>query len=496
MKSKQEISIQFKEENPDCEFSVSTIIREFPQFAVTPTTRDLERNTCPTHANARRLIKVINVKLQKNNMPSLPTSCRAFVGDTLCKGPLITEDPKTWSIECLDSKCNRCPGLIIHLPKDVLKEPTVFSQWASKKQTVLIKGEQKEKYIFSLYTETSSLKEAIDRLNKMTNKLALHIYTAAKQWEAHVEARNHLDKESIITIEDYQMNLEAVYTENPTSMAYSSNKVTVALYPICVEYIDANGDLKKGAISFLTDDKVHDHQQVRNFEKRMFEILKEKLGRSFKYWKRFSDGCDGQFRSRYTVADLMKAPKRFNCDIVSFDYFEANEGKNISDTIGSIIKCAYIRGMHKTERGVHNVKDIIEIVKSELQSNMKNFSFFIVGEFGETERIVSRDECKIDAIMKKHSLVAQEGKIITRRWTCENCTVSVICQECKESNSFVDARNVVLGTDDDNILIEKVKDPEDEGQTDGESNVKESDVETEDQEETIQSGDIILGLSG
>ena len=67
------------------------------------------------------------------------------------------------------------------------------------------------------------------------------------------------------------MNLEAIYSENPTSMAYSSNKVTVAIYPICVEYIGEDGSLQKGAISFLTDDKIHDHQQIRDFEVHMFQ---------------------------------------------------------------------------------------------------------------------------------------------------------------------------------------------------------------------------------
>ena len=75
-----------------------------------------------------------------------------------------------------------------------------------------------------------------------------------------------------------------------------------------------------------------------------FEIIREKLGRPIVSWKRFSDGCDGRFRSRYTVTDFMKACARFDLKQASFDYFEANEGKNVSDTIGSIVKCAYVRG--------------------------------------------------------------------------------------------------------------------------------------------------------
>ena len=49
--TRKDIAEAFKKENPECDYSVSTITREFPQNAVTATTRDLERNTCPVHAN-------------------------------------------------------------------------------------------------------------------------------------------------------------------------------------------------------------------------------------------------------------------------------------------------------------------------------------------------------------------------------------------------------------------------------------------------------------
>ena len=51
LRSRESIASDFKEKNPECEFKISTIIREFPQNAVTSTSRDAERNTCPTHAN-------------------------------------------------------------------------------------------------------------------------------------------------------------------------------------------------------------------------------------------------------------------------------------------------------------------------------------------------------------------------------------------------------------------------------------------------------------
>ena len=79
----------------------------------------------------------------------------------------------------------------------------------------------------------------------------------------------NLNNESVITIEDYQQNWEVEYNENPTSMAYSSNKTSVALCPVCVEF-KVNDVLRKGGVIFISDDKKQDMQQVYAFEERMF----------------------------------------------------------------------------------------------------------------------------------------------------------------------------------------------------------------------------------
>ena len=70
------------------------------------------------------------------------------------------------------------------------------------------------------------------------------------------------------------MNMEVVYGENPTALAYSCNKNSVATYPICIEYKSPDGKICKGAVTFLSEDKEHSHQQVQQFEKRMLEIVK------------------------------------------------------------------------------------------------------------------------------------------------------------------------------------------------------------------------------
>ena len=53
-------------------------------------------------------------------------------------------------------------------------------------------------------------------------------------------------------------------------------------------------------------------------------------------------------------------PVAFNLEHVSFN-FEAHEGKNISDSIGSIVKSAFQRSIAKSDQGLTSVHEILEI---------------------------------------------------------------------------------------------------------------------------------------
>ena len=139
------------------------------------------------------------------------------------------------------------------------------------------------------------------KLQEICKPLRLHIFTSHMQWNGHNEARQNLDENTFISIEDYQMNMEVVYKENPTSLAYSTNKMTVAMYPICLEYKTPEGTISKGAVTFISDDKDHSHQQVQQFDKRMFQIVCEHLKCPITNWIRYSDGCGAQFKSGYVL---------------------------------------------------------------------------------------------------------------------------------------------------------------------------------------------------
>ena len=167
-------------------------------------------------------------------------------------------------------------------------------------------------------------------------------------------------------------------------MAHSSNKQTIAIYPLCVKYIDDDRILCKGGIVFMSEDKNHDYQQVEAFEARAFEIFREKIRPNIKHRKRFSNGCGSQFWSRFVAADMVKMHSKLSLENNSYDRFEANEGKSISDTLlGSTVKCAFNRETVKKDKGVTLLADIVNLIRSEIKQSTKKFTFFIVEEFGD-----------------------------------------------------------------------------------------------------------------
>ena len=111
------------------------------------------------------------------------------------------------------------------------KSEVKYSQWPSEKKKITKEKKGKivtvEKSIYNLYPVTSPLAKSIETLNEMC----------------------------LILTKD----------------------TLIAMYPICIEYLDDDGKLAKGAITFISADTAHCNQQVQMFEKRALKIVSEKL---------------------------------------------------------------------------------------------------------------------------------------------------------------------------------------------------------------------------
>ena len=346
--------------------------------------------------------------------------------------------------------------------------------------------------MFGLVKHVARVQDAVTTLIDMLPELKRHIYTSHVQWHAHSTLPSNLDRESVITIEDYQQNMEVIYNEMPTSTAYSGNKTTVAMYPMIFECLDSDGVLSKAAYVFLSDDKQHDHQQVRAFEKEAFRLFREDTGINVVNWARFTDGCGAQFRSQYCNGDLMKACDDLQLKSASFHYFEANEGKNISDAVGSIAKCAFMRAVSREEvEGLTSAIEVVDIINTHLSEEMPKFKIMKAVFFPNLTRIPAKDRVglEFDAIMWTHSITVRKDGLIADQLSCLNCTVSKICPQCLEKDLVIEKPSA---SDEYESCDERFYDSMDDGCTDDDDD---DDIE-DDSEVPFNRGDIVWAKYG
>lgn len=497
------ISSEFLAENPACPFKASTIMREFPQNAVTASEKDKRRNVCPYHSNARRIVSA----LHNNDVAmDIPSSVRGMCMTHMCEDESVEEvDPVTWNRECATGRCKHCPTPQITIPTEKATKVISFSLWEygvdevkKKKQEAKLRekelreaevaeegskeennekeGKKKSKEkadgrVFGLFRHAASVQETADMLLAILTKLKSHTYNAYCQWNAHTQNRSALDEASIITIEDYQQNLEIEYNEMPTSMAFSSNKTTVALYPCVVEY-KVDDVLHKGAIVFLSDDKIHDMQQVSAFEMRMFEILRAKIPHDVTNWQRWSDGAGHEFRSQFCNAELMRLKNELGLTQASFEYFEAHEGKNVSDALGSIIKNKVKRILADHMDGIRSSEELVSLL-SVMPDQTAKFTFIVVENFKEIARIPAKERASLafPGIMKTHSIKIVNNGLLANEQTCTTCTPSEMCAICNNLPATVTSNTSVIDADDvEQDGTERVDD--DENASDEESDIE------------------------
>ena len=60
--------------------------------------------------------------------------------------------------------------------------------------------------------------------------------------------------------------------------------------------------------------------------------------------------------------------------------------KSCSDSIGSIGKCSFIRGMLQSQHSVCNIYDILAVIQNESKQSTKKYDFFIVKKVGSFQK--------------------------------------------------------------------------------------------------------------
>ena len=484
--------------NLACPFSKRTLLREFPQFAVTPTARDAGRNTCSTHSNGRRRLRA----LQKVGvLANLPVSCRSIASLGLCKGAGFDSTISlTWDQQCCVDVHKDCPVQVTSVPDHLKDRQVSVLLWSVKEDPDNKKDKNgKTKKVCGLFSSITTVQKLAEDFDKSVVNLKRHIFTANWEFSVLRKRTEHLEMEDLITIEDYQQNLSLFYREMTTSMAYSANVVQIMIYPMALRYLVTSVDennvigtrVAKAFVVFLSKDLKHDHQQVLAMEKRMFNIVENKLGRVFRNWLRKSDGCSSQFKSRFSTSQLLNMGDLLEKDLnkVEFQYFETDEGKNESDMAGALVKSWYEKGVMRPVEECHEAPrttdEVVAVIQANMGDDLSKIDFFHVEAFPDLDRERTPPAAVLTGIRQLHSLTKRaDGTLLGKKLSCSRCKVSTVCASC-----VIEKASKLKLIDGDNDTEEIQEEQEDEVVVTNNENENAEDGSSEAEQEEEQEND-------
>ena len=104
-----------------------------------------------------------------------------------------------------------------------------------------------------------------------------------------------------------------------------------------MEIFKVDGTKEMHGIFYLSDTKCKNYDTVMFLEEQCISYV-QSLRHNIIRYDRLTDGCSSQFWCYGSMYHLESMPKKYNISLVNQHRYEAYEGKNFSDALGSLLK--------------------------------------------------------------------------------------------------------------------------------------------------------------
>lgn len=160
----------------------------------------------------------------------------------------------------------------------------------------------------------------------------LHQFNFVRQLREYKFNKENLKQDEAIMHVDYAENYVNKQVNEPQSAYFGHDGFS--LYTCQTYFRNQNGEREKRSFCIVTDEHKHDKFGAFTFNCEIIKALRAENSDISKiyFW---SDGCAGQFRSRFCFALLGSYPKDLK---VSWNFFESHHGKGPADGIGAVVK--------------------------------------------------------------------------------------------------------------------------------------------------------------
>lgn len=225
--------------------------------------------------------------------------------------------------------------------------------------------------------------ECVERFLSQLKEYKQHIYVKRTQSQLFKRAILNSSGETIVIEVDFSENFKCVSQKIQSAHFHQQ---AVAIFTVCIW----SGEEKFSKV-FITDDTSQNKFCVYTFLDLIIKDIKA-FSPIVKKVLIFPDGCAGQFRTRWTLSNVLFAIEDFGVEM-TWDFFAPGHGKGAVDGVGGTIKRTVQRRIMGGHSRVYCAKEFAECAAATVQGISS--TFVEVDKIQETEKWLSIRWAKI-----------------------------------------------------------------------------------------------------
>lgn len=399
---------KFIAENPTVKMSRATFARQRPKWIKPISWATRRQCLCARHQNATLKLKSIkqhgspNVFLQRNTDEQIK-------------------------------------DILLNLPNDVIR----FSEWRNeeikfegktlKKMRLQQHELPKSEFIMKFTAEFAELRQHVRRINSQYIQLATLRENLCPLTEATCQM-------------DYAENYSCIYQDEPSSVFYDRNQITI--HPMIIHYCTPDATVQHKSFVGITASTAHTAPTCLAFLQQLIPKVKDLLP-NLNYIHYISDSPSSQYRNKSIVKLVAQHESIFNGIKASWEYLESGHGKGPCDGVGGSIKKSAEIAV-KSGKIISTAQEFYEWGIS-LNSNI-DFVFVSPNEIKQAEKKL-HNAGYVKGISNIHSLRLHDNKVYMRETSCFKpcCRYSISCPDWEETSIRVETVSQINPGTDINI---------------------------------------------
>nr|CAI5839648.1 unnamed protein product [Callosobruchus analis] len=415
--SLKELHTKFCSTYPQTKISYSFFCRMRPFWVVPLNVKDRDTCLCETHVNFQFLVS----KLKFYGIIKESSSSEIIESITCSAEGTLKE-------ACFKRECPDCKDKHVEFSEYNPNEHVKYEKWVSKKERVLVKGQEKicvKKVKETLYCNKGDL---VQEFKRRLPNFCTHHFNMIHQYEIIREIKRNLSSQDVLIHMDFSENYVCKYSSEVQSAHFGGSKPQITLHTV-VTYQKTEQTINE-AISItsyytLTKSLRHDPSAICAHLSPIILDIKRKcpLLNEVHF---LSDGPSTQYKSKKMFFLLRVLANFLGANSVRWHYFESHHGKGAPVGIGGCVK-------RTADSFVARGEDIPNY--ETLLKKLQTLNGILVLPIDERE--ISEFDSKIPVsleafkgTMKVHEALwikTNPFVVCFRRLSCSDCTADQVC---------------------------------------------------------------------